>query len=109
LVIAVASTIVAAPGLSDAETLPTVVVKIAIAGVAAGGLIGYHLLSNTWLGRHIGAGGRPSPTAIAAMATVTFMIGPDLVAQMRRSVAGGVPPVSAFQCWLHGCERRCLE
>lgn len=55
-----------------------------------GGLVGYHLLGDTLLGRQIGARGRIVPMIIAAMASVTFVIGPGLIAQAPRAIAGGV-------------------
>ena len=57
---------------------------------ATGGLIGYHLLGDTLLGRQIGGRGRSVPIVIAAMAGVIFVIGPDVIAQVPRAVAGGV-------------------
>lgn len=57
---------------------------------ATGGLIGYHLIGDTMLGRQIGARGRSVPLTVAAMAAVIFVIGPDLIAQIPRAVAGGV-------------------
>ena len=57
---------------------------------AGGGLIGYHLLGDTLLARHIGARGRSVPVVIAAMAAVTCIVGPDLISHVPRAVAGGV-------------------
>lgn len=55
-----------------------------------GGLIGYHLLGNTLLGRQIGGRGRSVPIVISVMAAVAFFLGPDLIANIPRAVAGGV-------------------
>jgi len=59
-------------------------------GGAVSGLIGYHLLGDIVLGRQIGARGRAVPITIAGMALAIFLIGPDLIGLVPRSVAGGV-------------------
>jgi len=70
--------------------------EIRAAGIAnlliglGGGLIGYHVMSNTLLARRIGARGRIVPLTMAALAVVAFLLGPDLIALVPRAIAGGV-------------------
>jgi len=54
------------------------------------GVVGYHLLGDTVLGRQIGARGRSVPIALGVIAAIAFLIGLDLIALVPRMVAGGV-------------------
>jgi SulP family sulfate permease len=57
---------------------------------ATGGLVGYHLIGDTVLGRQLGAKGKFVPLAVAGMALVAFIVGPGVIALVPRAVAGGV-------------------
>lgn len=57
---------------------------------AGGGIVGYHLIGDSVLGRQLGARGRAVPVMIAALAMAAFAAGPDLIALVPRAVAGGV-------------------